>query len=97
MQPSEEVRRESELGVPASALREKPTIDAIRVSVSTILPSSDAAESSHPLIGSHFFLTSGRLIGSAGAALFWGRHLACVFALQAMCLCKARNSRVEKQ
>ena len=43
----------------------------MRVSVPTILTNSDAIENSLPLIGSHFLLTFGQPVGSAGAALVW--------------------------
>ena len=69
MQQRERILRDSELGVPATALREEPRFDAMRVSVPTILLNSDAIESGLPLIGSHFLLTSGQPIGFAGAAL----------------------------
>ena len=69
MQEREGILRDIELGVPATALREEPRFDAMRVSVPTILTNSDAIESSLPLIGSHFLLTFGQPVGSAGAAL----------------------------
>ena len=73
MQQRERILRDSELGVPATALREEPRFDAMRVSVPTILTNSDAVESSLPLIGSHFLLTSGQLIGSSHDLLLIGK------------------------